>query len=208
MTKSGSRPPAQAPQTSRPEDADAPQWRSAALSHRKPTRFHWRPDAATRKALARDLDLIAVESLSLQGEITPEGRADFRMEAMLEARVTQACVITLAPVPGVIREPVLRRFLSEWKDPEGEEAEMPEDDSAEPMPEVIDLAVIGEEALSLALPPYPRAAGAELGESLHSESGTTPLRDEDLRPFAGLASLMKKSDKPDSEPDPQPEEKG
>ena len=47
-------------------------------------------------------------------------------------------------------------------------------------------------ALALALPLYPRAPGAELGQAVFAEPGTAPLKDEDLRPFAGLAGLKAK----------------
>lgn len=183
---------------------DAPRFRAGALSHRKPTRFAWVPDAAARAALAGALDLPAIRALSFKGEILPEGRADFRLSAELSADVVQACVITLAPVPAKIREPVTRRFLADWSDPEGEEAEMPEDDSADPLPEVIDIAEIAREALALALPPWPRAEGAELGEAVFAAPGEAPIRDEDLKPFAGLASLLKKGEKPGGEPEDDP----
>ena len=69
---------------------------------------------------------------------------------------------------------------------------MPEDDTAEPLPEVIDLTEVTREALALALPLYPRAPGAELGEAVFAAPGTAPIRDEDLKPFAGLAALKAK----------------
>jgi hypothetical protein len=50
------------------------------------------------------------------------------------------------------------------------------------------MAVLAE-ALALALPDYPRAPGAELGQAVFAEPGIEPLRDEALRPFAGLAAF-------------------
>ena len=52
--------------------------------------------------------------------------------------------------------------------PDGDEVEMPEDDTVEPMPEVIDLAEVAAEALALALPLYPRAPGADFGQAVHA----------------------------------------
>ena len=83
---------------------------------------------------------------------------------------------------------------------------MPEDDSEEPLPEVIDAGAVMIEALVLALPDYPRSSGAALGEAVHAPPGVAPLRDADLRPFAGLAGLAQKlagnGDGPDGdEPD-------
>ncbi|GAB1363759.1 YceD family protein [Rhodobacter sp.] len=173
-------------------ETEATTYRTAALSHRKVTRFRLAPDAAGRAAIAASLDLIDLPELVFEGEIAPAGRADFTLTGHLRARVVQACIVTLEPVPAVLDERITRRFLAEYEVPEGEEVEMPEDDSAEPLPEVIDLAEILREAMALALPLYPRAAGAELGEAVFAADGTEPLRDQDLRPFAGLAALVRK----------------
>ncbi len=175
---------------------DAPRFRAATLSHRKPTRFRWRPDGPGRAALARSLDLPRIDGFSFIGEILPEGRSDFVLKARLQADVTQSCVVTLAPVPAKIDEEISRRFLSDWQPPETEEFEIPEDDSQEALPEEIDIAEVAREALALALPPWPRAEGAELGEAVYAPPGETPLTDEALKPFAGLAGLLKKDDKP------------
>lgn len=173
--------------TSRPT-----RFRTGGLSPRKPTRFSYRPDAAERAALAEDLGLITLHRLDLTGEIRPAGRDELLLEATLTAAADQACGITLAPVPTRIAEPVHRRYVAGLVSPEGDEVEMPEDDSVEPMPEMIDLAEIAAETLALALPLYPRAPGAEFAEGLHAADGVTPLTDADLKPFAGLQGLAAK----------------
>ncbi|RGP36145.1 DUF177 domain-containing protein [Pseudotabrizicola alkalilacus] len=167
-------------------------FRSGALSMRKPTRFDLQPDAATRKAIADELGLLSVPFLHFKGEIRPAPNRDFVLEAELKAVVAQPCVVTLAPVRAEITETVLRRYVSDWEEPTGDEAEMPEDDTAEPIPEVIDVGLVALEALVLALPLYPRAAGAELGEVAATPPGAEPLRDADLKPFASLAALKDK----------------
>lgn len=164
-------------------------FRTGGLSPRKPTRFRYTPDVAGRAALAADLGLLALRSLSLEGEIRPGGRDEVVLVATLKADADQACVVTLVPVPARIDAEVRRRYVAGLAMPEGDEAEMPEDDSLEPMPEVIDLEEIAAEALMLALPEYPRAPGAELGEAVHAADGVKPLSDADLKPFAGLAGL-------------------
>jgi uncharacterized metal-binding protein YceD (DUF177 family) len=166
--------------------------RTAALSHRKITRFRLAPDADSRAALAASLDLIDLPEVQFEGEIAPAGRADFALTGRLRARAVQACVISLAPVPARIDEQVTRRFVAELDSPDGDEVEIPEDDSLDPLPEVIDLIEVLREALALALPPYPRAKGATLGEAVFAPPGAAPLRDDDLRPFAGLAGLVGK----------------
>lgn len=168
--------------------------RSATLSTRKPTRFDLRPDQGTRRAMAEQLGLLDLPAFRFTGEIRPEGRHDFLLEGNLTAEAVQPCAVTLAPVLSRIAEAVRRRYLADWQEPEGDEVEMPEDDTQEALPEVIDLAFVAMEALELALPLYPRAEGAELGEAVFAAPGTAPLRDDDLRPFAGLAALKARLD--------------
>lgn len=177
-------------------------FRTGGLSPRKPTRFSYRPDAEERKALAAELDLLALQALELTGEIRPAGRDELVLEANLTARADQPCSVTLAPVPAVIDEPVRRRYVAGYELPEGDEVEMPEDDTVEPMPEMIDLAEIATEALALALPLYPRAPGVEFSQALHAGDGVAPLSDADVKPFSalqGLAEQLKAKGKTDPE---------
>ncbi len=85
-----------------------------------------------------------------------------------------------------------RSYVQDFALPDGDEVEVPEDDSEDPLPEVIDLVEIAREVLALTLPPYPRAPGAALGEAVFAPPGEAPLRDDDLRPFAALAALARK----------------
>ncbi|MCX8507828.1 MAG: YceD family protein [Rhodobacteraceae bacterium] len=167
-------------------------FRRTALAQRKPTRFDLTPDAAQRAAIAADLGLLDLHSVRLRGEIRPVGRSDFVLEADLEAEIVQACIVTLAPVPGRVSEKIVRRYLADWQVPEGEEAEMPEDDTIEPLPEIIDAGTVLTEALTLALPLYPRAEGANFEGFVKGAEGVTPLTDEKMKPFSGLADLLKK----------------
>lgn len=163
--------------------------RTGSLSSRKPTRFDLKPDAADRRALADALGLLDLPEFRFRGEIRPSGRSDFRLEGDLTALAIQPCAITLAPVRTPVAEAVQRSYIADWTEPEGDEVEMPEDDTQEPLPEVIDLTLVAVEALELALPLYPRAEGAELGEAVFADLDTAPLRDSDLKPFASLAAL-------------------
>lgn len=163
--------------------------RIATLAARKPTRFDLAPDAATRAALAEDLGLTALHSLRFKGELRPMGRRDWELLADLQAEVEQPCTVTLAPVRSPIRETVRRQYLAEMPEPEGDEVEIPEDDTTESLPEIVDPGQVATEALMLALPLYPRAEGASLGEAVFAAPGVAPMRDEDLRPFSALATL-------------------
>lgn len=178
--------------TTGPDGLPSLAFRVQGLPARKPQRFDFAPDAAGRAAVAQALGLIDLPALQLTGQIAPSGRRDFTLTARLQADAVQPCSVTLAPVPARIDQTIERRFLADFALPEGDEVEMPEDDTTEPLGEVIDVGAVAAEALALALPLYPRAPGAELGEAVFSSPGTAPLRDEDLRPFAGLAGLAAK----------------
>ena len=173
-------------------------YRVADLPPNRPVAFDLRPDPQQTAALAQQLGLSGLRKLSFKGSLQAEGSRDWRLEAQLGATVTQPCVVTLAPVTTRLDEPVTRRFLTHMPEPDdAEEVEMPEDETIEPLGDVIDLGAVMAEALALALPLYPRAEGAELEETVLTEPGKTPLRDEDINPFAGLAALrdtLKKDD--------------
>lgn len=172
-------------------------YRVAELASRKPTRFTQTPDAAALVRIATSIGIVSVNDLVMRGEIRPLGRNDWALDAQISATVTQDCVVTLAPVSTAVSEPVQRRYLSDIAEPVGEETETPEDDTVEALTDVIDVGAVMLEALALALPLYPRAKDAELGTTIFTEPGAEPLTDEALRPFAGLADLMKQT--PDTE---------
>lgn len=167
-------------------------YRVAGLPTRKPTRFDLRNSAAERAAIAEDLGLLGLSRLLFKGEIRATGTRDFLLEARLEAEFVQPCSLTLAPVPGKIAEDVRRHYSVNWEEPEAEEYEIPEDDSIEPLPEVIDIGTVVIEALSLSLPLYPRAEGVNLGKLVAAPEGAEEIADEKLKPFAGLAALKAK----------------
>lgn len=166
--------------------------RTPELTGNRRRTFDLCPDPAARAALAQELGLLALDSVRLAGELRPVGRSDVALDARLQAEAVQACVVTLQPVPARIDVRVSRHYVADWVEPEGDEVEMPEDDTREPMPETLDLNAVLAEALALALPDYPRAPGAELGQAVFAAPGIEPLRDEALKPFAGLAALRGK----------------
>ncbi|WP_226925698.1 MULTISPECIES: YceD family protein [unclassified Meridianimarinicoccus] len=141
------------------------------------------------------LGLVALDKARLTCTLRPSGQHDWDLDGQIGATVTQACVVTLAPVRTRIDEPLTRRFREDYVEPdieEDSEIEMPEDDTLEPLPAALDFLSLFEESLSLALPPYPRAEGAEIVEQSFAEPGVKPLTDEDTKPFAGLAGLRDK----------------
>ncbi len=77
----------------------------------------------------------------------------------------------------------------------GAEIEMPEDDSHEPLPAVLDLSRVMVEALALALAALSARRGADLEDARFAAPGTAPMTDEDARPFAVLKGLRDKLEK-------------
>ena len=188
-----------------PVPADLPQKliRMSDLKHRQPTAVRVEPDSAGRQAVARDLGILAVRKLRLTGTLTPIGKRDWQLDASLGATVVQACIITLAPVTTRIEEPLIRRYLAEMPPPGPGEVEMDDDDAAEALPIDLDLGAVMLEALALALPPYPRAPGAEIGQLTVTEPGAVPLSSAEVKPFASLAGLrdsLQTKGKPDETP--------
>lgn len=171
--------------------------RVADLNPRKPNDFALAPDAQVRAQIARALGVTEVPKLSFRGSVRAEGRADWRLEARLGASVVQPCVVSLAPVTTRIDTDVTRRFLQEWQAPDpADESPLPEDVSTEHLQDSIDLIAVLREALALSLPDYPRHPDAELAQSDFAAEGVTPLRDEDTKPFAGLAALKRSLEDP------------
>ena len=156
----------------------------------KPVGFSLRPEADARHALAEALGILGIRKLTFSGTVSPDGADDLSLEAMLGATVVQACVVTLEPVTTRIDQKVTRRYLSEMPTlPDADEVEMPEDDTLEDLPSEIDLDELLSEALSLALPEWPRAKGVDPVDMAVTEPGKTPMSDEDTKPFAALKSL-------------------
>lgn len=174
--------------------------RVSDLSASRRNGFDLRPEAGARAAIAEALDITGLRKLRFEGAILADAGRDWRLEATLGATVVQPCVVTLEPVTTRIETRVIRRYMVAPPDPEPSEdgeAQMPVDDTIEPLGRVIDPAAVMIEALALNLPLYPRAAGADLGEAVFSAPGVAPMRDEDARPFAGLAGLRDALDKKD-----------
>lgn len=158
--------------------------RVAHLNPRQPTPFLLQPDSATRQGIAGELGLSSLPKLAFQGEIRAEGGEGWALAGRLTATVVQPCVVTLKPVRTSLDEAVERHYSPHLAAPEGDEIEMP-DETQEPLGQFIDLAAVMIEELTLALPDYPRAEGAELAPAAPDEPPT-----DTRRPFAGLDRLL------------------
>lgn len=163
--------------------------RVADLPQNAPTPFDLRPGAGQMETLKQELGLLGLRKLSFTGSVQAQGKRDWLLTGKLGATVIQPCVITLDPVTTRIDTQVRRVFLADWDEPDEPEFEMPEDDETEALGPEIDPALIMAEALSLALPQYPRKTDAEIGPASFTEPGKQAMTDEDAKPFAGLAEL-------------------
>jgi uncharacterized metal-binding protein YceD (DUF177 family) len=144
-------------------------------------------------ALAVRFGILAVNGLTASLRLRQESGGAVRVRGRLAAKVVQACVVTLEPVPQKIDEPVDLRFV-----PEGAEVEDdPEGPDEIPIRNnVLELGEALAEQLALALDPYPRAPGASLGEegfSIGEDDVPAPQAETPVtgrpNPFAGLAAL-------------------
>jgi len=171
--------------------------RVSLLDTRKPTAFVLTPGAPARKAIATQLQLLHLRKLRFEGDIRATGASNWTLEGLLGATVVQPCVVSLEPVTTRLEVPVLREYIDGLEQPadDNEEIEISPDDNSEPLGEHIDLETVMIEALSLALPLYPRVDGAVLAQSNYAPEGIRPMRDEDTKPFAGLATLRDKLEK-------------
>lgn len=169
--------------------------RTASLSHGHPTPFLLTPEPDARKAIAQKLGLSALRKLRFEGDLSPEGRNGWRLQAKLGATVVQPCVVTLDPVTTRVDLPVVRVYSPQADTPaEGSETEMPQDDTLEMLTEVIDLGAVMVEALALSLPDFPRAEGADLDNTDVENPRAEPFEEEVNRPFAALQALRDKMD--------------
>jgi hypothetical protein len=133
---------------------------------------------AERVALARRLGISAMGMLVCDFRLRREGQGVVAAEAILRARVTQVCVVSLDDFESDLAFEFRVRFVpaaleSEEIDPEAED-EMPY------AGDKIDLGEAAVQELALALDPYPRRPEAELP----AEDAPEPLSS----PFAVLRS--------------------
>lgn len=168
---------------------DPSRLRVSQLNRRATLPVDLRLDAEARAAMAAQMDLLDLPKASLAGVLEPEGGEGWRFTGQLHADVVQPCVVTLKPVRTHLEEPVVRIWSPHVTEPDAAgETEM-RDDEIEALGQTIDLGAVLAEALSLALPPYPRCEDAALPDAVDE----APAEDR-RRPFADLDKLLKRDD--------------
>ena len=156
---------------------------------------------AEREALARSLDLLALEALAAKLRFEPAADAEggIRVSGTIRARLVQRCAVTLEPVPCTLRESISILYAPLAADPPECEVNVPaEGEAPEPLPAAgIDASEVVAEHLALSLDPYPRHPDAPAGPLTYSAGeGTadeaTARDDADDGPFAALGQLKSK----------------
>jgi len=152
------------------------------------------------RGVVRDsLGILACEALQLTYRITPLSRKRWRLRGELEAKVVQACIVTLDPVTQLVREPVSAIFdpavTQPSEDAPGADISIdPDEDDIEPLLNGrIELGSLTYETLAVSLDPYPRSPDATEDASAGVSSDAVEDGD-DAGPFAVLESLKKRTD--------------
>jgi uncharacterized metal-binding protein YceD (DUF177 family) len=141
--------------------------------------------AEERAALARRFDLLTLDRLEAQVQLTPVAAGFYRLSATLKAELTQACVVTLEPVASRIEE-----AFSLLYGPVDEQRDILLDSDSETVEAIeggmVDIGEAAAQQLSLALDSFPRAPGAA------AQSSAVAAGEKRLdSPFAVLAKLRK-----------------
>lgn len=149
------------------------------------------PDELTE--LARELDILACERLTATYKIKPLSGGRYAFSGILDADVTQACVVSLEPVPARLRE----EFAITLAPPAALEDEplVAGDREVSSIPDTapitdgrIEAGALIYEVLSAALDPYPRKEGVEFDwvDPKFKDAG-------DEGPFAALGKLKRET---------------
>jgi hypothetical protein len=149
-------------------------------------------DQAQRAAIAKWSGVLSLEKLEARVEIKKLGPSHYGLDFVLEGAVTQACVVTLEPVPALIERRFSRElhFTGPVRHKPATADSVPDlvlDSAEEEGPEEIeslhyDLAGPVLEEYILSLEPYPRRPGVEFAPQIEPS-------DRPESPFAVLKSL-------------------
>jgi hypothetical protein len=126
-------------------------------------------DAAECAAVAARLMIPAVASLRCGWRLQPGPAGLVEGAGLLEAAVTQDCVVTLEPFESVVREAFTVRFVLAGRESEDDDPDAPDEVVYDGV--TIDLGEAAVEQLALALDPYPRKPGAQLPDIGAKDAG-------------------------------------
>jgi uncharacterized metal-binding protein YceD (DUF177 family) len=152
-------------------------------------------DISQRKAVAAHLGVEDVARLVATIAVRPASGGMVTAEGRFDADVTQACVVTLQPLPVTVGAEIERHYSAKASAPaKGKPADDdPEEGWVDPNEEPIDPIIDGRidlgalvvEELSLVLDPYPRAPGVSF-QGAGEKAVDLAVKES---PFAALAGL-------------------
>ena len=151
---------------------------------------------AERGRIVADFDLLSLDRFDIAYEIAALGKDGWSLRGRIDAALAQACVVSLAPAPSVVKAPFERVFSPGAVNPfdvsDAEvDVDLDEDDPPEPLGDAIDVAAAALETLALSLDPYPRAAGVAFAGASARPRDAAPIEETAPKPFASLAALKK-----------------
>jgi len=150
------------------------------------------PSPSERAGVAERLGLLELPELAAD-VLLERSRGDLVASGTLRARAVQACSVTGEPVTAEVHEAFELRFRESEPRAAGDEVELSEGE-LDVLPLDGGTAELGEalaDTLALALPPYPRAPGAE--EALREAGVRTEEEMEAERQAASPFAILKDS---------------
>ena len=135
-------------------------------------------DPAERAAIARRLMIPAVASLRCVWTLHPRQAGMIEGHGVLQAKLTQTCVVSLEPFAVTIADKFEVHFVLEGRESEDDDPDAPDELVYDGV--AVELGEATVEQLALTLDPYPRKPGAEL--AIPGEAGAGGA-------FAALAKL-------------------
>lgn len=139
------------------------------------------------RALAQRFAILAIGHITAELTLVPETSGVVRVQGILRAEVTQACVTTLEPVMQLVKAPIELRILPDGDMPGDDDPDSP--DEIESQGGMVDLGEACAEQLALALDPYPRRPDAALPAEYAppADESDIPAPKQRPNPFAALA---------------------
>jgi uncharacterized metal-binding protein YceD (DUF177 family) len=161
-------------------------------------------DEASRQAVAQRFDIPGVESLSVSARLQKISKGRYiRVKGQVRADVILRCVVTLEEFPFAVDEELDLRFATSPDVVKGREVlpheELELAEAEELLPDLVEdgeinVGELAVEAVSIALPDFPRLPDAALPEGAVTEEDGAVIENLDsYRPFAKLAALKDKN---------------
>ncbi len=130
-------------------------------------------------ALAARMGIAGIHSVTCRFDLQRGPHDTVRAEGLLQARVSQVCVVTLEPFDADLAESFTLSFVPEGQ--ESDDLDLDADDEVTYAGGILELGEATAEQLALALDPFPRKAGATMHEAAEAP---------DANPFTALSKLL------------------